>query len=152
MGVAAVAVDAAHDTLIVAEKEDGETGYGVDEDQESPLLELAGYVVACDIVHGRCCWPVGLNVEQRGSDDRTRGLYVALREGVMGGRLRGEVRRQSESKGKKGDRRDLGIWGLDFIDGSWKQLRYQGTRICRARDAGPSVSRQLHMQAHRLIS
>ena len=53
--IVAVAIDAAHDTLIVAKEEDGKAGYAVDEDEESPLLELAGYIVARDVLHGYCC-------------------------------------------------------------------------------------------------
>ncbi len=63
MGIAPVAVDTTHDTLIVAEKEDGETGYEVDKDEEGPFLVPPRYVVALDVVHSCCCWPAGLAVE-----------------------------------------------------------------------------------------
>lgn len=53
-GIVPIAVDTAHDTLIIAEEEDGETGYEIDEDQERSLFVLPGYVVALDVVH-RCC-------------------------------------------------------------------------------------------------
>ena len=113
MGVAAVAVDAAHDTLIVAEKEDGETGDGVDEDQERPLLELAGYVVACDIVHGCCCWPVG--AQCRAERVRLNKRIVCRAQRRSDGR---EIARKGSTK--KGNKREngrptrsgnLGIWG-----------------------------------------
>ena len=60
VGVAAVAVDTAHDTLVITEEEDGKAGDAVDNDEESTLLVLAGYIVARDPVHGCCCccWPV----------------------------------------------------------------------------------------------
>ena len=54
-GIIAVAIYTAHDTLVISEEENGETGYAVDEDQESPLLVLAGYIIARDIVHDGCC-------------------------------------------------------------------------------------------------
>ena len=50
-GIVAVAVDPAHNTLVIAEEKDGETGHGVDEDEESAGLILAGYIVAGDVVH-----------------------------------------------------------------------------------------------------
>lgn len=49
--IVAVAVNTAHNTLIITEEEDGETGYAVDEDQESSRLVLAGYIVARDVLH-----------------------------------------------------------------------------------------------------
>ena len=55
VGVAAVAVDTAHDTLVITEEEDGKTGNAVDKDEECTLLVLAGYIVARDPVHGCCC-------------------------------------------------------------------------------------------------
>ena len=50
-GIVAVAVDTAHNTLIIAEEKDGETGYEVDGDEKSPLFIPTGYVVARDILH-----------------------------------------------------------------------------------------------------
>lgn len=50
-GIAAVAVDTAHDTLVVAEEEDGQAGHEVDGDQERALLVLAGHVPTADAIH-----------------------------------------------------------------------------------------------------
>ena len=50
-GIVAIAVDTTHDTLIIAKEEDGQAGYTVDENQESPLFKLARDIVARDIVH-----------------------------------------------------------------------------------------------------
>ena len=75
-GIIAVSVDTAHDTLIIAEEEDGEPSYAVDEDEESPLFVLAGYIVARDVIHGYCCWPVGLDIEWSGSDRTRKGGWM----------------------------------------------------------------------------
>lgn len=74
-GIVSVAIDTAHNTLIIAEEEDGKTGDQVDENKESSLFILTGYVVARNVIHGCYCWPVGLDVELSGLDG-TRELYV----------------------------------------------------------------------------
>ena len=61
-GIIAVAVDPAHDTLIIAKEEDGQTGNQVDGDEESPLFISAGYIVALDVLHGCSSLPLWLNV------------------------------------------------------------------------------------------
>ena len=53
MGVVAVAIDTAHDTLIIAKEEDGETGHEIDGDQKRALLVPPGHVIALDVFHGQ---------------------------------------------------------------------------------------------------
>ena len=54
-GIVAIAVHPTHDTLIIAKEEDRQSGYAVDENQESPLFILARDIVARDVVHDDGC-------------------------------------------------------------------------------------------------
>ena len=63
VGIVAVAVHAAHDTLIISKEENGEASYHVDKDQKRSLLVLASYIVALDVVHGCYSWPARVNVD-----------------------------------------------------------------------------------------
>ena len=89
-GVAAVAVNTAHDTLVITEEEDGKAGDAVDSDEERTLLVLAGYIVARDLVHGCCCGPVGLGC-QVGWLKLAEKRVVCRAEGWVGGVQDGEV-------------------------------------------------------------
>ncbi len=117
MGIAPVAVDTTHDTLIIAEEEDGETGYEVDKDEEGPLLVLPRYVVALDVVHSCCCWPAGLAVESWSWSNGKDGCSSSTEVGWRG--------RSGAEDGKEESEKRREIWGWIY--------RYKGTRMCSSK-------------------
>ena len=50
-GIAAVAIDTAHDTLIVPKEENRQACDGIDSNQQRPLLEAARHVEPADAIH-----------------------------------------------------------------------------------------------------
>lgn len=106
-GIIAVAVDTAHDTLIIAEEEDGEPSYAVDEDEESPLFVLAGYIVARDVIHGYFAGPWGSISSRVGQIEHGGvGCWVKGRREV-----RKSARRKQKGEARERKRKKMGDLG-----------------------------------------
>lgn len=50
-GIAAIRVHPTHNTLVISKEENGQTGHGIDQNQQRPFLVVAAHIVARYAVH-----------------------------------------------------------------------------------------------------